>query len=313
MAEHPPSQAMPPLLAEQFAIEQVPINFDGASEILASCTDSQRQRCLELIVQKGSAAVDNYTRGWQNMALLYQQIENEIGQDKAGKFFERTFAITENEIKRWVQALQAKADPRYSEQLKRHRDPGRILGIVSQANTIQTSAKFDDERIDVDNFDPRTISTDRLKTTANISGKIGEDSVKAILDALAWEYRTQDPAQYLCDFGEQKQPDFTVKGIAAKNDTTLAAGFYIEVTTRLNTRDKDLGLYYLAHQCVFNSVRPTIIVFDGPGISDRVQSWAFAFATKHFGKRNVNGGGLFWVFSIQQFREWAQVKVGRQG
>lgn len=246
------------------------------------------------------------------MAVLYKQIEIEIGQD-AGKFFERAFAITEPEIKRWVQALEAKSDPRYCELVKRYRDPSRILGVVSQTSITQTSAKFDDERVDVDTFDPQTIGTDRLKTTANISGKIGEDSVKAILDALGWAYETQDPAQYLCDFGEQKRPDFAVRGIAARNDTTLAAGFDIEVTIRLQTSDKDLGLYYLAHQCVFNSIRPTIIVFDGPDISERVQKWSRAFAKKHFGKRNANGGGLFWVFSIQQFREWAQVKVGRQG
>jgi hypothetical protein len=303
---------MPPLVADPFGIEQVPINFEGASEILSSCTESQRQRCLELIVQKGSAAVDSYTRGWQNMAILYQQVETEIGEDKAGRFFERTFAITENEIKRWVKALQAKADPRYSDLVKRFRDPTRILGVVSQAGTTQASAKFDDERIDVDTFDPRTIGTDRLKTTPNISGKIGEDSVKAILDALGWLYANQESGQYLCDFGEKKRPDFSVRGIAARNDTTLAAGFDIEVTTRLQTSDKDLGLYYLAHQCVNNSVRPTIIVFDGPGISEKVQSWARAFAEKHYAKRNPNGGCLYWVFSIQQFREWAQVKVGRQ-
>jgi hypothetical protein len=258
---------MPPLTANPFGIEQVPINFEAASEILSSCTELQRQRCINLIVQKGSTAADNYTRGWQDMAILYREIEVEIGAEKAPKFFERTFAITENEIKRWVQALQAKADPRFSELVKRFRDPTRILGVVSQAGTNQISAKFDDERIDVDTFDPRTIGTDRLKTTPNISGKIGEDSVKAILDALGWTYDTQDPNQYLCDFGEKKRPDFAVRGIAARNDTTLAAGFDIEVTTRLQTSDKDLGLYYLAHQCVNNSVRPTIIVFDGPDIS----------------------------------------------
>lgn len=275
----------------------------------------QRQRCLDLILQKGSSAVADYTRGWQNMAILYQSVEIEIGPEKAGKFFDCAFAITEKQIQSWLKALEYRHDPRTFDIVKGHREPARIIGAAEEflRGPNQLIAGFDDKRIDVDNFDPRTITTDRLKTTPNISGKIGEDSVKAILDALAWGYRTQDPAQYLCDFGELKKPDFTVKGIAAKNDTTLAAGFYIEVTTRLNTSDKDLGLYYLAHQCVFNSIRPTIIVFDGPGISERVQSWALAFATKHFSKRNANGGGLFWVFTIQQFREWAQVKVGSQG
>lgn len=247
------------------------------------------------------------------MATLYRHFELEIGHDKAGRFFERTFAITENEIKRWVKALEAKTDPRYSELVKRFRDPGRILGVVSQASATQSTAEYDDERIDVDTFDPRTIGTDRLKTTPNISGKIGEDSVKAILDALGWAYNTQDPGQYLADFGEKKRPDFAVRGIAARNDTTLAAGFDIEVTTRLQTSDKDLGLYYLAHQCVNNSVRPTIVVYDAPAISERVQSWSHAFAEKHYAKRNANGGCLYWVFSTQQFREWAQLKVGRQG
>ena len=295
--------------------EQIPINYQAANDVLASCTEMQRQRCLDLILQKGSSAVADYTRGWQNMAILYQQVEIEIGPDKAGKFFDRAFAITEKQIQRWLKALEFRHDPRTFDVVKGFRDPDRIIGAADQflRGPNQLIAGFDEKRIEVDSFDPRTIASDRLKTTPNISGLIGEATVKAILVGLGWEFSDQDPSQYLCDFGESKRPDFTVKGIAARNDTTLAAGFYIEVTTRLNTSDKDLGLYYLAHQCVFNSALPTIIVFDGPGISERVQNWARAFADKHFAKRNANGGGLFWVFSIQQFREWAQVKVGRQG
>jgi hypothetical protein len=306
---------MPPSSAVVLQAEQIPINYQAANEVLASCTEMQRQRCLDLILQKGSSAVADYTRGWQNMAILYQQVETEIGPDKAGKFFDRAFAITEKQIQRWLKALEFRHDPRTYDVVKSFRDPERIIGAADQflRGPNQLIAGFDEKRIEVDSFDPRTIASDRLKTTPNISGLIGEATVKAILDGLGWEYSSQDPSQYLCDFGESKQPDFTVKGIAARNDTTLAAGFYIEVTTRLNTSDKDLGLYYLAHQCAFNGLLPTIIVFDGPGISDRVQNWARGFAEKHHGKRNANGGCLYWVFSLQQFREWAQVKVGRQG
>jgi hypothetical protein len=295
--------------------EQIPINYQAANEVLAGCTEEQRQRCLDLIIQKGSTAVADYTRGWQNMAILYQQVESEIGPEKAGKFFDRAFAITEKQIQRWLKALEFRHDPRTYDVVKNYRDPERIIGAADQflRGPNQLIAGFNEDRIDVETFDPRTIANDRLKTTPNISGLIGEATVKAILDGLGWTYTDQDASQYLCDFGESKRPDFTVKGIAARNDTTLAAGFYIEVTTRLNTSDKDLGLYYLAHQCAFNAALPTIIVFDGPGISDRVQNWARGFAEKHHAKRNTNGGCLYWVFTLQQFREWAQVKVGRQG
>jgi hypothetical protein len=306
--------------------EQIPINYHAANEVLASCTELQRVRCSELLTQKGSSAVADYTRGWQNMAILYQEFEREIGPEKAGKFFDRVFAITDKQIQRWLKALEFRHDPRTYDVVKHYRDPERIIGAADQflRGPNQLIAAFDEDRIDVDTFDPRTIASDRLKTTPNISGVIGEATVKAILDGLGWTYKTQDPSQYLCDFGESKQPDFTVKGIAAKKDTTLAAGFYIEVTTRLSCSDKDLGLYYLAHQCAFNSTLPTIIVFDGPGISERVQNWARSFVDKNSApapgepgtlkpKRNANGGCLYWVFTLQQFREWAQVKVGRQG
>jgi len=306
---------MPSPSAVVLKAEQIPINYQAANEVLASCTEQQRERCLDLILQKGSSAVADYTRGWQNMAILYKQVESEIGPEKAGKFFDRAFAITENQIQRWLKALEFRHDPRTYDVVKNYRDPERIIGkaydFLNRPN--QLIAGFNEDRIDVETFDPRTIASDRLKTTPNISGLIGEATVKAILDGLGWTYTDQDASQYLCDFGESKRPDFTVKGIAARNDTTLAAGFYVEVTTRLNTSDKDLGLYYLAHQCAFNAALPTIIVFDGPGISDRVQSWARGFAEKHHAKRNANGGCLYWVFTLQQFREWAQVKVGRQG
>lgn len=306
---------MPSSSAVVLQAEQIPINYQAANEVLAGCTEQQRQRCLDLILQKGSSAVADYTRGWQNMAILYKQVESEIGPEKAGKFFDCAFAITANQIQQWVKALEFRHDPRTYDVVKNFRNPERIISkaydFLNRSN--QLIAGFNENLIDVETFDPRTIASDRLKTTPNISGLIGEATVKAILDGLGWTYTDQDQSQYLCDFGESKRPNFTVKGIAAKNDTTLAAGFYIEVTTRLNTSDKDLGLYYLAHQCAFNAALPTIIVFDGPGISDRVQNWARGFAEKHYAKRNANGGCLYWVFTLQQFREWAQVKVGRQG
>jgi hypothetical protein len=306
---------MPPSSAVALQAEQIPINYQAANEVLASCTELQRLHCLELLTQKGSSAVADYTRGWQNMAIIYQEFEREIGPEKAGKFFDHGFGITDKEIQRWLKALEFRHDPRTCHIVKKHRDPGRIIGAAEQflRGPNQLIAGFDEDCVDVDTFDPRTISTDRLKTTPNISGLIGEATVKAILDGLRWTYTDQDQSQYLCDFGESKRPDFTVKGIAAKKDATLAAGFYIEVTTRLKSNDKDLGLYYLAHQCAFNAALPTIIVFDGPGISERVQNWARGFAEKHHAKRNATGGCLYWVFTLQQFREWAQVKVGRQG
>jgi hypothetical protein len=68
-----------------------------------------------------------------------------------------------------------------------------------------------------------------------------------------------------------------------------------------------LGLFYLLHQIVKYSDLPTIVVYDGPVVSERVWEWARSFRQRHERENK-----LFAVVTNQEFREWALRKLGSQ-
>lgn len=205
------------------------------------------------------------------------------------------------------------ADPRYHHLVGDKISPKQICGAVDAYKNEQT--RLDTESVtkydivtEVQDLSFETMaSSDVLPVSPNMAGVTGEETIKSILDALSIEYVPQWPNAYPCDFGEQKRPDFKVGTVKSMGDARLANGFYIESTQRLSERSKDLGLFYLLHQIVQYADLPTIVVYDGPMLSDAVWNWAQEFKVHH-----EKSNRLFAVATMQQFRQWALRKIGRQ-
>lgn len=219
----------------------------------------------------------------------------------------------QGELKEMMRAKVILADPRYQDLIKNKVSPKQICGAVDAYKNEQL--RIDTEAVttydittDVEDLSFETLgSADVLPVSPNVAGATGEETVKSILDALKIEYVPQWPNAYACDFGERKRPDFKVGTVKSMGDARLANGFYIESTQRLTERSKDLGLFYLLHQIVQYADLPTIVVYDGPMLSDAVWNWAQEFKVQH-----EKGNRLFAVATMQQFRQWALRKIGRQ-
>lgn len=205
------------------------------------------------------------------------------------------------------------SDPRYSSIVGDKISPKQICGAVDAYKAEQKRIDIEgvaqyDVTTDVQDLSFESLnSNDILPVSPNLAGVTGEETVKSILDALNISYVPQWPNAYQCDFGERKRPDFKVGTVKSMSDARLANGFYIESTQRLTERSKDLGLFYLLHQIVKYADLPTIVVYDGPMLSDAVWEWAQTFKAHH-----EKSNRLFAVATMQQFRQWALRKIGRQ-
>lgn len=217
------------------------------------------------------------------------------------------------ELKEMMRALQYSNDPRFASIIEGKISPAQICGAVDSYLHFQEEMNINKVTryavtTEVEDLSFATLGTDDvLAVSPTTAGAIGEDTVKSILDRLGIVYSEQYRDAYMCDFGEIKRPDFKVGAVKSKGDARLSNGFYIESTTRLTEKHKDLGLFYLLHQIAQYSDLPTIVVYDGPMLSDRVWSWAQAFCRKH-----MKDNRLFAVVTYQQFREWALRKLGSQ-
>ena len=268
-----------------------------------------RQRVLE----DGIPALRGYQASWQALGRLWLDVSKAPGgdEDTADRAI-RALNLQPGPVREWARAWQYLSDPKYANAIGQARTPESIAarGRAWDANQLQLNPKIDYYDVVTSvrdlSFDSMC-GDDVLKASPNVAGATGENAIRTILETLDIKFEEQYQRAFMCDFGEEKRPDFKVGTVKAKADARLARGFYIESAMRLNARDKDLGLYYLLHQIVQFADLPTIVVYDAPMISDRVAGWATRFSEKH-----RSGGKLFGVVTLQQFREWAIRKLGKQ-
>lgn len=278
-------------------------------EMFDQLPSTVRQRVLE----DGVPALRDYQRSWRALGQLWLEAKamaagNEDTADRAIK----ALSLSPNQVREWAKALQYATDPNYANAIGGARTPESIVakGRAWDNNQLHLNPITDhyDVTTEVKNLSFDSLgSEDVLKASPNVAGATGENAIQVILETLGIPFEPQYQRAFLCDFGEEKKPDFKVGTVKAQADSRLARGFYIESTQRLRSRDKDLGLYYLLHQIVQYADLPTIVVYDAPAISDRVAGWAKRFVEKH-----RSGNRLFEVATHQQFREWAIRKLGKQ-
>jgi hypothetical protein len=268
-----------------------------------------RQRVLE----DGIPALRGYHASWQALGRLWLDAKDAAaGDEETADRAIRSLNLQPGPVREWARAWQYMTDPKYALAIGQAKTPESIAarGRAWDANQLQLNPTTDhyDVTTSVKDLSFDSLSGDDvLKASPNIAGATGENAIRTILETLGIKFEEQFQRAFLCDFGEEKRPDFKVGTVKAQSDARLARGFYIESAMRINTRDKDLGLYYLLHQIVQFADLPTIVVYDAPMISDRVAGWAARFNDKH-----RSGGRLFGVVTLQQFREWAIRKLGNQ-
>lgn len=269
-----------------------------------------------LFATKHLAAVGTWQSAWKMVASFCIEIQDISKKHNVPELFDQTIKCIGpgvGELKEMMRALTYTQDPRFTELLKGKISPPQICGAIDNFFAQQ-------EKMDIDGVTPYAVTTivqdlsfdtigsnDVLAVASTTAGAMGEDTVKSILDRLNIEYIEQYRDAYVCDFGECKRPDFRVGAVKSQGDARLSNGFYIESTMRLTERNKDTGLFYLLHQIAQHSDLPTIVVYDGPAVSDRVWAWAQDFRKKH-----MKDNRLFAVVTYQQFREWALRKLGSQ-
>lgn len=258
----------------------------------------------------------SWQSAWQNVAAFCLELQEICERHGMPHIFDKCLSQVgpgDGELREMMRAKAYLADPRYQLIVKDKISPKQICGAVDAYRAEQRKLDVEgvaiyDVTTTVNDLSFDTLAGDDiLPVTPNLAGVTGEDSIKSILDALGIQYIPQWPNAFTCDFGERKRPDFKVGTVKSAGDARLSNGFYIESTQRLSERNKDLGLFYLLHQIARYSDLPTIVVYDGPELSDAVWNWAQKFKIEH-----EKTGKLFAVATLQQFRKWALRKIGRQ-
>lgn len=269
-----------------------------------------------LFAAKHLMAVGSWQSAWKMIASFCIELQDVTIRHEVPELFSlliKQIGPGAGELEQMMKALQYTNNPRFTSVIGDRISPVQICGAVDSYLASQCS--MDVDRVmayavvtTVEDLSFGSLGTsDVLTVSPTTAGAMGEDTVKSILDRLKIEYTEQYRDAYMCDFGEMKRPDFKVGAVKAQGDARLSNGFYIESTTRLNEKHKDIGLFYLLHQVAQHSDLPTIVVYDGPALSDRVWDWAQGFCKKH-----MKDNKLFAVVTYQQFREWALRKLGSQ-
>lgn len=271
---------------------------------------------MNLYATKHQMVVGGWQTAWINLASYAIEIENTCREAGYPEFAEQClkamFPAT-GELREMIKAFHYMQDPRFKEIIKGKISPGQICGAVASYQSSQQRLEFEgavpyDITTDVQDLSFDSLAGDDvLPVMPTTAGVTGENTIKALLDHLGIEYTPQWPQAFMCDFGEMKRPDFKVGTVKCKGDPRLSNGFYIESTTRLSENHKDVQLFYLLHQVAQYADLPTIVVYDGPALSDRAWAWAKAFEKKH-----QRDNRLFAVVTFQQFREWMLRKIGSQ-
>jgi hypothetical protein len=286
------------------------------SSLLSRYPQKVRTEVEVLFATKHLAAVGTWQQAWKMVAGFCIELEDIAKQNDVPKLFEemiRHIGPGPGELKEMMRALTYCEDPRFAQIVQGKISPKQINGAVDEWLRNQTEMNIDGMakyavQTSVQDLSFDTIGTDDvLLVSPTTAGAMGEDTIKSTLDRLGIDYIEQYRDAYMCDFGELKRPDFKVGAVKSQGDARLSNGFYIESTTRLTEKNKDVGLFYLLHQVAQYSDLPTIVVYDGPVLSDRVWDWARGFRKKH-----EKDNRLFEVCTYQQFREWMLRKLGSQ-
>ena len=269
-----------------------------------------------VFANKHLMVVGSYKTAWMAVACFGIELEEISRKHNTPDLFEQALnhiGPGGGEVQEMMRAYKYYKDPRFAEKMIGRTTPKQILGVVSSWETEQQKLGIGevinyDVETTVDNLSFESLNgNDVLSVSPTTSGAMGEDTIKSILDRLGIKYQEQVRNAFICDFGEAKRVDFKVGTVRAKGDARLSNGFYIETTSRLTESNKDLGLFYLLHQIAKHSDLPTIVVYDGPALKERVWEWARAFRQRHERENK-----LFAVVTNQQFREWALRKLGSQ-
>lgn len=300
----------PPPAIRMLAIHQPDLTF------LEQAPQSLKSRLMGLYSAKHQLVVGSWQTAWMSIAGLGIELENACREEGAPHFVEpcmKAMFPATGELREMMKAFAYTQDPRYTDIIKGKISPAQICGAVAAWQSSQ-------QRLELELLVPYDISTgvedlsfdslggnDVLPVMPTTAGITGENTIKALLDHLKIEYTPQWQQAFMCDFGEMKRPDFKVGTVKCKGDPRLSNGFYIESTTRLSENHKDVQLFYLLHQIAQYADLPTIVVYDGPVLSDRAWAWAKAFEKKH-----ERDNRLFAVVTYQQFREWMLRKIGSQ-
>jgi hypothetical protein len=141
----------------------------------------------------------------------------------------------------------------------------------------------------------------------HMAGRLGEDSVEAVLSRLGIDFTGQFPATFI-GWGkkEASRPDFKV---AAFDVEPLQQGFYIEVKWRNRPGNVDDNLTALLHNIEAWYDLPTLIIYDGVGATRRTYEMV-----KHQMemKRRKLDGKLLALMSLPEFMLFAQTQLGAQ-
>jgi hypothetical protein len=269
-----------------------------------------------LFAAKHLMAVGSWQSAWKMVASLCVELQDVTIRHEVPELFDlliKQIGPGPGELKEMMRALQYSNDPRFTSIIEGKVSPSQICGAVDNYLHFQEGMAIDKVMsyavtTAVEDLSFGSLGTsDVLAVSPTTAGAMGEDTVKSILDRLGIAYTEQYRDAYMCDFGEMKRPDFKIGAVKSRSDARLSNGFYIESTTRLTEKNKDVGLFYLLHQVTQHSDLPTIVIYDGPALSDRVWDWARGFRKKH-----EKDNRLFAVCTYQQFREWALRKLGSQ-
>jgi len=275
-----------------------------------------RAEAEALFATKHLMVVGTWQTAWKALASFAIELEDISKRHGIPELFEQSIKAIgpgSGELQRMIKAFKYLQDPRFAELLQNKYSPEQICGVIDRYQAEQQKLSLGeaiqyDVETTVDNLSFDSLGgNDVLNVSPTTSGAMGEDTIKSILDRLGIKYEEQWRNAFLCDFGEQKRVDFKVGTVRSKADARLSNGFYIETTSRLTESNKDLGLFYLLHQITKYSDLPTIVVYDGPALSERVWDWARSFRQRHERENK-----LFAVVTNQQFREWALRKLGSQ-
>ena len=304
---------MGPLRTERGPLSQ----FTPDLSFLRQLPSEPRSELESIFASRHLMVCGSWQSAWQNVAGFCLELQEICTRHGMPEIFDKCLSQVgpgQGELKEMMRAKMILGDPKYAALVADKISPKQICGAVDAYRTEQIRLNTEavtvyDVVTQVQDLSFETLgSSDVLNVSPNVAGITGEQTVKSILDALNISYTPQWPNAYgPCDFRELKKPDFKVGTVKSLGDARLANGFYIESTQRLSERSKDLGLFYLLHQIVHHADLPTIVVYDGPQLSQSVWDWAQEFKAKH-----ERTNRLFAVANIQQFREWALRKIGRQ-
>ena len=210
-----------------------------------------------------------------------------------------------------IPAFRFAADPKTAPQVAHLKDLRQIQGFNNSQLTLQSCSKQTCFEPVSANTLAAEINFDNLsdggKLIPHLSGRIGEDSVEAVLQRLNIEYTTQFIAPFI-GWGKSRQSRIDFK-VAPFNAEPLNKGFYVEVKWRNRQISADDNLTALLHNIESWYDLPTIVLYDGEGA---VKEACETVRHQMEQKRRRLGDKLLKVMTFNEFVLWAQTQLGQQ-